>query len=67
VYCAKDFEWMPAGLYLSAQGYAHQKQYDVATQIIAEINTMYPDSQWAKQAATLDAELTERRRQETTP
>jgi tetratricopeptide (TPR) repeat protein len=59
----KNFEWMPAGLYLSARCYGETGQFEVADQIIAEIATAYPKTRWAELAAQLSEELA-RKKQE---
>lgn len=59
----RDFEWMPAGLYLSAKCYLADGKLPVAEQIIAEITTAYPQTRWAELATKLTPEIA-RRRQE---
>ncbi|MBN1673265.1 MAG: hypothetical protein JXR37_19625 [Kiritimatiellae bacterium] len=54
---AKNPEWFPAGLYISAKGYGYAKRFDVAKQIIDEINLLFPDSRWSVMAGKLSAEL----------
>jgi len=46
-----DPDWMPPALWLSAQWYAQARHPDVARQIVKELNTLYPNSRWAVQAA----------------
>ena len=53
----KDFEWMPAGLYLSARLYGLTKHPEVGKQIVEEIKTVYPKTRWAELANQLTAEL----------
>jgi len=50
-------EWFAAGLYVSAQAYAKAKRYDVARQIVEEINLLYPQTRWAGRAKELGTEL----------
>lgn len=57
----KNFEWMPAGLYLSAQCYGGMGKFDVADQIIAEIAMAYPKTRWAELAAKLGEELAQKK------
>jgi hypothetical protein len=54
---AKDFEWMPAGLYLSARLYGLTKHPEVGKQIVQELKTVFPKSRWAQLAGALDEEL----------
>jgi tetratricopeptide (TPR) repeat protein len=59
----RNFEWMPAGLYLSAKCYGGTGKFDVAEQIIAEINTAFPKTKWAELAAKLGDELQQKKRE----
>jgi hypothetical protein len=58
-FAAKDFEWMPAGLYLSAVAYARRGAPAVARQVIAELRTAYPRSRWRRAADRLAEEIGE--------
>ena len=44
VFAARDFNWLPAGLYLTARGYTEQGAYDVAARILEELRFMFPSS-----------------------
>jgi tetratricopeptide (TPR) repeat protein len=57
----KDMDWMPAGLYLTAEAYMRTRSYDVADQIIGEVNRFYPSSRWAALASNLKPEIARRR------
>jgi tetratricopeptide (TPR) repeat protein len=57
----KDMDWMPAGLYLTAQAYIRTRSYDVADQIVGEVNRFYPSSRWAAMASQLKPEIARRR------
>ncbi len=54
---AKDYEWMPAALFLSAQRYAADGSADIARQVTAEIRTAYPSTRWAAKAEALGKTL----------
>lgn len=54
---AKDYEWMPPALYLSAQLYGKAKHPDVGKQITEEIRTVYPNTRWVELTKKLDSEL----------
>ena len=55
-YRSRDFEWMPAALYLSAEGYARAGSPDVARQVVEEIKLNYPATRWVQLAQSLDVE-----------
>ena len=60
----RDLEWMPAGLYLSAQCYAQAGKLEVAKQVLTEIRTAYPTSRWVALADTLEKQLEQPKRKE---
>ena len=64
---AKDYEWMPAALYLSAQGYADAGNIQVARQIVEEIGTAYPRTRWKTRAESLLSSLEQISPQEDEP
>ena len=53
---SRDFEWMPAALYLSATGYIRVGEAHVARQIVNEIKLNHPMTRWARQAESLNIE-----------
>jgi hypothetical protein len=59
----RNFEWMPAGLYLSAKCYGGSGQLDVVEQIIVEIGTAFPKTKWAELAVKLGEELAQKKRE----
>lgn len=53
----RSFEWMPAGLYYSAQGYGINGQDEIRGQVEKELKTIYADSPWTDKLNQLSGEI----------
>lgn len=60
----RDMEWMPAGLFVSAQGYQEAGKFSVASTIADEIRKLFAESPWAERAEELFKHLEPLVRQE---
>lgn len=58
---AKDLEWLPAGLYLTARGYGQMRAYDTATQTMEELKRFFPKSRWVALIPQLQEDLKQQR------
>jgi hypothetical protein len=55
-FAPRDEDWMAPALYLSAQAYAHHKQYAVAEQTLRELALVFSKTSWPAKAKPLQEE-----------